>query len=438
MRCSGDYVMFCDSDDKFLPCACETVVRELSSNPVDILHFRSKVSYHRIFNKERQQSICSFIEPCLGEVSGDLLKACYIDKKWNFTLWNKAFRADACRRAFALASERSFSVGTDVYAFFLISYYCRTYRGIPIELNEYRYGTGVWGDENYSLLRPFFILAAVLLVSELIFLKTKPKEDHIIMATVFQKIKKSKFLFTELAKRDFKQKYKRTVLGMGWSILSPLLTLLVMRLVFTHFFGHSIAHYTTYLFCGNLVYSYFKESTTGGMNALMSNSGIITKVNIPKYMFLLSKNVSSLINFGLSLCVFFIFALVDEIPFGPHFLALLYPIVCLVLFNIGMGLVLSALFVFFRDTSYLYDIFTLLLMYMSAIFYQVDGYSATVQRFFLCNPIYCYIKYFRVVVLGGTIPSFSFHCICAAYALIVLAVGSIVYKKNNQMFLYYM
>ncbi len=297
---------------------------------------------------------------------------------------------------------------------------------------------GLWGNENYSLLRPFFILAATLLVSELIFLKTKPKEDHTIMVTVFQKLKSSKFLFTELAKRDFKQKYKRTVLGMGWSILSPLLTLLVMRLVFTHFFGHSIAHYTTYLFCGNLVYSYFKESTTGGMNALMSNSGIITKVNIPKYMFLLSKNVSSLINFGLSLCVFFIFALVDGISFGPHFLALLYPIVCLVLFNIGMGLILSALFVFFRDTSYLYDIFTLLLMYMSAIFYQVNGYSATVQRLFLCNPIYCYIKYFRVVVLDGAIPSFSFHCICAAYALIVLAVGSIVYKKNNHMFLYYM
>lgn len=150
MRCSGDYVMFCDSDDKYLPCACEAVVRELTSNPVDILHFRSRVSYHRTFDKERQQNIRSFIEPYLGEASGDLLKACYIDKKWNFTLWNKAFRADACRKAFALASEKRFSVGTDVYAFFLISYYCRTYRGIPVELNEYRYGTGVTGFQSMT------------------------------------------------------------------------------------------------------------------------------------------------------------------------------------------------------------------------------------------------------------------------------------------------
>ena len=110
-----------------------------------------------------------------------------------------------------------------------------------------------------------------------------------------QTLNKNRFLFSELVKRDFKQKYKRTVLGMWWSVLSPLLTLLVMRLVFTQFFGRNISHYTTYLFCGTLVFSYFKESTNGGMNALMANRGIISKVNVPKYMFLLSKNISSLI-----------------------------------------------------------------------------------------------------------------------------------------------
>ena len=255
---------------------------------------------------------------------------------------------------------------------------------------------------------------------------------------MFKKMIQNRFLFSELAKRDFKQKYKRTVLGMGWSIMSPLLTLLVMRLVFTHFFGRNMEHYTTYLFCGNLVYSYFKESTTGGMNALMANSGIITKINIPKYMFLLSKNVSSLINFSLTLVVFFIFAAIDDIRFGSHFVALVYPIICLVVFNIGMGLILSALFVFFRDTGYLYDIFTLLLMYMSAIFYQIDGYSPMVQRLFLCNPIFCYIKYFRVVVIGGSIPSLAYHGLCALYALIVLGIGCWIYKKNNHKFLYYM
>lgn len=248
---------------------------------------------------------------------------------------------------------------------------------------------------------------------------------------------KNRFLFEELTKRDFKQKYKRTVLGMFWSILSPLLQLFVMRLVFMNFFGRSMEHYTTYLFCGNLVFSYFNESTHGGMNSLMANSGIFSKVNVPKYMFLLSKNISSLINFGLTLVVFFLFTAVDGVAFHFRFLMLIYPIVCLVVFNIGVGLILSALFVFFRDIGYLYDIFTLLLMYLSAIFYTVDQFSARIQTLFLLNPIYCYIKYFRIVVLDGGIPSLAYHVLCGMYALIVVLIGSGIYKKYNHSFLYY-
>ncbi len=254
---------------------------------------------------------------------------------------------------------------------------------------------------------------------------------------MIEKLKKNQFLFEELVKRDFKQKYKRTVLGMGWSLLSPLLQLLVMSVVFKKFFGRGVNHYTIYLFCGTLVFSYFRESTTGGMNALMSNARIFTKVNVPKYLFLFSKNVSALINFGLTLCIFFIFAFVDKIKFGPHFIALIFPICCLVVFNIGIGLILSALFVFFRDTSYLYDIFTLLLNYFSAIFYTLDVYTPTVRKLFLLNPIYCYIKYFRVVVLNGGIPSISYHVLCAFYAVVAFGIGAWVYKKNNHKFLYY-
>lgn len=256
-------------------------------------------------------------------------------------------------------------------------------------------------------------------------------------AKIMEKIQKNQFLFEELVKRDFKQKYKRTALGMAWSVLSPLLTLLVMSLVFRQFFGRSMEHYTIYLFCGNLIFSYFKESTTGGMNALMSNASIFTKVNVPKYMFLLSKNVSSLINFGLTLCVFFAFALVDRIQFGFHFLLLIYPICCLVVFNIGMGLILSALFVFFRDTSYLYDVFTMLLMYMSAIFYTVNAFSPAMQMLFLLNPLYCYIWYFRIVVLEGCVPPLFLHGLCAGYAILIVVIGGMIYKKYNHRFLYY-
>ena len=254
---------------------------------------------------------------------------------------------------------------------------------------------------------------------------------------MLQKIKKHQFLFSELVKRDFKQKYKRTALGMAWSVLSPLLTLLVMKIVFTEFFGRNSPPYTIYLFSGNIAMSYFKESTKGGMGSLMNNSRLLSKVNIPKYLFLLSRNVSAMINFLLTLVVYFFFCAIDGIHFGWHMLSLVYPVLCLTVLNIGVGMILSALYVFFRDTQYLYDVFLTLLTYLSAIFYQVDKFSANVQRCFLMNPVYCIIKYFRVVTIDGNIPSLSFHLLCAFYAVFFLILGCFVYKKYNAQFVYY-
>ena len=254
---------------------------------------------------------------------------------------------------------------------------------------------------------------------------------------IVQKIKQNRFLFEELVKRDFTKKYKRTVLGMLWSVLGPLMTLGVMALVFTQFFGRNMEHYMIYMFCGNLLYSFFKESTGTGMTALYDNSSIFSRVNVPKYMFLLSKNVSSLINFGINIIVLFIFCIVDGVAFSWKFIMLLYPIGCLLVFNLGVGLILSALYLMFRDMKYLYDVFTLLLMYLSAIFYSIDAYSQDVQYLFYLNPIYVYIRYFRKIILEGTIPKLSFHLLAAAYAIIVMVIGAVIYKKKNYKFLYY-
>ena len=258
------------------------------------------------------------------------------------------------------------------------------------------------------------------------------------MKETMQRLLRHKFLFEELVKRDFKKKYKRTALGMVWSLISPLMQLLIMSVVFTHFFGRDKPHYTIYLFAGNLTYAFFKDSTYGGMSSLMANAGIITKINLPKYIFLLSKNVASLINFALTLVIFFIFAAADGVPFHPRFLALAYPILTLILFNIGCGFILSALFVIFKDIQYLYDIFTLMLMYLSAIFYYTDTYPPLAQRLFYLNPLYVYITYIRHVVIDGYIPAFGTHLLCLLYALLALGIGAAIYKKYNYKFIYYM
>lgn len=251
------------------------------------------------------------------------------------------------------------------------------------------------------------------------------------------RLRNHKFLFEELVKRDFKKKYKGTMLGMGWSMLMPLLTLLVMKVVFENFFGRGLDHYTTYLFCGNLVFSWFSEATNLGMRSLVGNSAIFTKVNVPKYIFLLSGSVQTLINFGLTMLVFFLFCALDHIGFTWRFVLLVYPIVTLFLFNVGVGLILSALHVFFRDMDYIWRVFLMLLMYGSAIFYPVTALSPRVQAVFAFNPVYRHIAYFREIVIEGLVPGLQTHLVLLGFATSALLIGGWMYKHYNTKFLYY-
>jgi len=259
----------------------------------------------------------------------------------------------------------------------------------------------------------------------------------VIRKNSLSKLMKYNFLFNQLIKRDFTLKYKRTILGMVWSIISPLINLLIMWLVFNKLLGNNVDHFVIYLFAGQLIFSYFNDATNLGMSSLVDNAGIFTKVNVPKYMFLFSRNISSLINFGITLLIFFVFVAFEGLPFTLDYLMLVYPIACIIIFNVGIGLILSALHVFFRDMQYLWGIFTQLLMWTSAIFYTINGYSQTVRYLFLCNPIYVYIRYFRKIVIEAAVPSVWFHLLAAAYAIVAFGIGSWLYKKYNHEFLYY-
>lgn len=245
------------------------------------------------------------------------------------------------------------------------------------------------------------------------------------------------FLFQELVKRDFNKKYKRTVLGMLWSVLSPLLMLCVIAAIFGYFFGRNTPHYIVYVFSGQIIFHYYTDSTNEGMRALMDNARIFTRINVPKYLFLFSKNVSALINFCVILLIYFTFSWVDGIAFTWKFLCLIYPIVCLIFINLGIGLILSALFIFFKDIQYLYRLFTQVVMYGSAIFYNIDRLPQHIQKFFYCNPIFICIKYFRSIVIDNTIPELWLHGLLAGYAILLFSIGCYVYKKYNYKFLYY-
>lgn len=250
-------------------------------------------------------------------------------------------------------------------------------------------------------------------------------------------IKKHQFLFEELVKRDFKKKYKRAVLGILWSMLSPLAMLLVLSLIFGHFFGGRVPHYTIYLLAGQTVFGYYSEATNQGMTALYYNRSIFSKINIPKYLFVCSMNVSSTINFLLTFVILMIFTLLDGIMPTFKFILLLIPIICLGMLNFGAGLILSSLYVFFRDVQYLYRIFLQLLMYGSAIFYTIDIVPQFLQPVFYLNPVFLYITYFREIIIYNHIPDLRFHALALGYAVIVLAIGIIVYLKSHDKFIYY-
>lgn len=224
---------------------------------------------------------------------------------------------------------------------------------------------------------------------------------------------------------------------MVWSVLSPLLMLTVMAIIFGNFFGKNIEHYVIYLFSGQVIFNYFTEATTEGMQALVSNSSIFTKINVPKYLFLFSKNVSALINFGIILVIYFGFVAIEGISFTWQFLLLVYPVICLIIMNLGIGLILSALYIFFKDIQYLYRLFTQIVMYGSAIFYSIDILPQHLQAVFYCNPIFVCITYFRNIVLYNTVPDLHMHLLLAGYAVALFAMGCWIYKKNNYKFLYY-
>lgn len=255
--------------------------------------------------------------------------------------------------------------------------------------------------------------------------------------TIVDIIKRNRFLFEELTKRDFKKKYKRTALGILWSVISPFLTFIIQYFVFGYIFNRLDSGFVVYLLTGTLMYTFFSNATTAGMFSMYSNGAILSKVKVPKSLFVLSSNSAATFNFFLTLIVYFGFMLVCGVSIGPHLLLMVYPILCLIIFNIGMSYVLSTLFVFFKDIQYLYQIFTMLLTYLSAIFYDVKSFPDNLQFIFRINPIYQYISYMRELVMQASVPSFEHHIVCLAFSIGMLMIGLLIHKKTEQKFVYY-
>ena len=253
---------------------------------------------------------------------------------------------------------------------------------------------------------------------------------------------KYRYLLQNLISRDFKLKYRRSVLGVAWSVLNPLLTCLVMWAVFGALFnvrGQGIEDFPLFLIIGQLMFNFFRESTTMAMESVLKNGPLLRKVYIPKYIFPLEKCCFALVNFFFSLVALFIVALLtwSHISLGTVLLAI-YPIVMLFIFSLGIGLILSTMYVFVRDIMHIWEVFCTLLVYGSAIFYDPRQMESWMQYIINLNPIYWYITSVRSCVMWGEGLTPNMVLIPFLCAALSLGLGVCVFKKNQDKFVLYM
>ena len=254
-----------------------------------------------------------------------------------------------------------------------------------------------------------------------------------------------RYLLQNLIGRDFKLKYRRSVLGVVWSVLNPLLMNVVMVVVFSTLFdmrGSGIDNFSVYLIIGQLLFNFFNEGTGSAMGSMLSAAPLIKKVYIPKYIFPLERVCFALVNCLFSFIALVIVMLVTGAKLHATVLLAFYPLLTLFVFTLGIGLALAAATVFFRDVMHLWGVFTLALNYFSAIFYDpeqmnplvVGSVELSLSQVIRFNPLYWYITGFRATVLDGTGLTWSMVWICGLCAVIALAVGLFVFRRQQDKF----
>lgn len=261
---------------------------------------------------------------------------------------------------------------------------------------------------------------------------------------IFNNIKRYSFLIKQLVIRDFKIKYKRSVLGVLWSVLYPLLTMAVMAVVFSQMFKFKVegVNYLVYLLTGLVIFNYFSEASSGAMSSVVSNFSLINKVYIPKYIFPISKVLFVGINFLLTLIPLLLMIIFtgkgdEKCIINIYYLLLPYAYICMLMFTLGMGFILSTVSIFFRDMFYIYGVLLTLWTYATPIFYDITMLSPVMQSILKWNPLYMYIDFTRNIIIYGRVPSLHSFIVCALSGIIVLIIGSIIFKRKQDKFIYY-
>ncbi len=248
---------------------------------------------------------------------------------------------------------------------------------------------------------------------------------------------KYRFLIHELVIRDIKKKYRRSVLGILWSILNPLLMMTVTAMVFSTLFRFDIKNYPLYLLVGQILFTFYSESTSFAMSSIIDNSGLIRKIYIPKYLFPLSRVVSSGVNLLFTLPALLIIILATGQPLSWRMLTFVIPLALFFIFCLGMGLILTTMAVYFRDMFHLYGVLLNLLSYATPIFYPESIVPAKFSFLLKLNPLYYFFKAVRQALYENMLPDLHLLMYCGILAACAILLGTLVFRKFQNHFILY-
>ncbi|MCI6465889.1 MAG: ABC transporter permease [Faecalicatena sp.] len=242
-------------------------------------------------------------------------------------------------------------------------------------------------------------------------------------------------LLSELVARDIKIKYRRSVLGVLWTLLNPLCMMIILSIVFSNIFKFDVENFPLYVLSGQVIFNFFNDATTSSMTSIISSASLIKKVYVPKYLFVLSRIVSSFINLMAAFTALLLVMVATRTEL--HYTAFLsfVPLFMVVVFSLGVGLILAALTVKFRDIIHLYSVFTTGLMYLTPVIYPMSILPAGIKTVVMLNPLTNYLIMFRGLMLENTLPTFQSLLIGILEMGVVLILGVYVFYKNQDEFI---
>lgn len=294
----------------------------------------------------------------------------------------------------------------------------------------------IWTGLHYWKFAAGFGAALALLLAYIWRRWAAGKHSYVVYALMA--VKKYRFLIRQLVSRDFRTKYKRSVLGMFWSFLNPLLTMMVQYFVFSTIFRSDIPNYAAYLLIGIVSFNFFSEACGMALTSIIGNAPLITKVYMPKYIYPLTRVMSSVVNLGISLIPLVIVCVATGVEFRKSAALAFYFLGCLMIFSLGLGLLLSSAMVFFRDTQFLWGVFSMMWMYATPIFYPESILPEEFKFILRINPLYYFLKNIRMCILDGLSPEPAIYVQCLLMAFGMLAAGAVVFRRSQDRFVLYL